>query len=93
MADSYVVDERVGFAEPANGVELYFCPPQKRTREMLSKNLSSEHVEELNNIDNGRIGVIVWRKAQLTFKKRRERERERERDMSNSFLFRDKYKR
>ena len=77
MADSYVVDERVGFAEPANGVELYFCPPHKRTREMLSKNLSSEHAEELNNIDNGLIGVIVWRKAQLTFKKRRERERVR----------------
>ena len=68
MADSYVVDERVGFAEPANGVELYFCPPHKRTREMLSKILSSEHFEALNNIDNGLIGVIVWRKAQLTSK-------------------------
>ena len=74
MTDSYVVDERVGFAKPANGVELYFCPPHKRTHEMLSKILSPEHVEALNNIDNGLIGVIVWRKAQLTSKKRRERE-------------------
>ena len=74
MADSYVVDERVGFAEPANGVELYFCPPHKRTREMLSKILSSEHFEALNNIDNGLIGVIVCKEAQLTSKKHRERE-------------------
>ncbi|KAK7817826.1 phd finger protein 3 [Quercus suber] len=64
VADSYVVDERVGFAEPANGVELYFCPPHKRTREMLSKILSSEHFEALNNIDNGLIGVIQQNFAQ-----------------------------
>ncbi|KAB1204534.1 PHD finger protein 3 [Morella rubra] len=66
VADSYVLDERVGFAEPSPGVELYFCPPHKRTREMLSKILPTEHIEALNNIDNGLIGVIVWRKAQLT---------------------------
>ncbi|KAG7973113.1 hypothetical protein I3843_07G213200 [Carya illinoinensis] len=66
VADSYVLDERVGFSEPAPGVELYFCPPQKRTREMLGNILTAEHIEALNNIDNGLIGVIVWRKAQLT---------------------------
>ncbi|KAF5456665.1 hypothetical protein F2P56_026117 [Juglans regia] len=66
VADSYVLDERVGFSEPAPGVELYFCPPQKRTREMLGNILPAEHIEALNNIDNGLIGVIVWRKAQLT---------------------------
>ena len=54
------------------------------------RNLSSEHVEELNNIDNGLIGVIVWRKAQLTFKNWRERERER---CHTLFWFRDKFKR
>ncbi|KAG6643854.1 hypothetical protein CIPAW_08G015500 [Carya illinoinensis] len=62
VADSYVSDERVGFAEPAPGVELYFCPPHKSTLEILP----TEHVESLNKIDNGLIGVIVWRKAQLT---------------------------
>ncbi|KAF5461472.1 hypothetical protein F2P56_017568 [Juglans regia] len=62
VADSYVSDERVGFAEPAPGVELYFCPPHKTTLEILP----TEHVESLNKIDNGLIGVIVWRKAQLT---------------------------
>lgn len=66
VADSYVLDERVGFSEPAPGVELYFCPPQKRTCEMLGNILPPEHIEALNNIDNGLIGVIVWRKAQLT---------------------------
>lgn len=66
VADSYVLDERVGFAEPAPGVELYFCPPHNRTREMLGKILPTEHIEALNNIDNGLIGVIVWRKAQLS---------------------------
>lgn len=62
VADSYVLDERVGFAEPGSGVELYFCPPHKRTLEILPK----EHVDSLNKIDNGLIGVIVWRKPQLT---------------------------
>ncbi|KAG5244319.1 death-inducer obliterator [Salix suchowensis] len=36
VADSYVVDERVGFAEPAHGVELYLCPPHLKTPQITS---------------------------------------------------------
>ncbi|XP_042498078.1 uncharacterized protein LOC122076695 isoform X2 [Macadamia integrifolia] len=63
VADSYVVDERVGFAEPVSGVELYFCPPHSRFVAMLGKHLSKDHTETLNSADNGLIGVVVWRKA------------------------------
>ncbi|KAK2661106.1 hypothetical protein Ddye_007639 [Dipteronia dyeriana] len=66
VAESYVSDERVGFAEPGPGFELYFCPPHKRTIDMLGKILPIGQLEALNAIDNGLIGVVVWRKAQLT---------------------------
>ncbi|CAK8568697.1 unnamed protein product [Lathyrus sativus] len=66
VADSYILDERVGFAEPVHGVELYFCPPHKKTVEMLSKILSKEQIEAVNSIDNGLIGIIVWRKTNIT---------------------------
>ncbi|XP_022728997.1 death-inducer obliterator 1-like [Durio zibethinus] len=64
-ADSYILDGRVGFAEPASRVELYFCPPHAKTLEMLSKILPKDQPEALNAIDNGLIGVVVWRRPQL----------------------------
>ncbi|KAF7830226.1 death-inducer obliterator 1-like [Senna tora] len=66
VADSYILDERVGFAEPVPGVELYFCPPHKKTVEMLSKILPMEQIEAVNAIDFGLIGINVWRKTHLT---------------------------
>lgn len=66
VADSYIVDERVGFAEPAPRVELYFCPPHRKTVEMLSKIMPKEQIEEVNAIDFGLIGLIVWRKTHVT---------------------------
>ncbi|XP_042481663.1 death-inducer obliterator 1-like [Macadamia integrifolia] len=66
VADSYVVGERVGFAEPVPGVELYFCPLNSRTVEMLVKHLSKDHTGTLNSAENGLIGIVVWRKALLT---------------------------
>lgn len=66
VADSYTVDERVGFAEPAPGVELYLCPPHDKTLEMLGKIIQKEHIEAVKAIDNGLIGVIVWRKLSMT---------------------------
>ncbi|KAF6158401.1 hypothetical protein GIB67_019440 [Kingdonia uniflora] len=68
-ADSYVADERVGFAEPAPGVELYLCPPHNKIVDMLVKHLSKSHTETLNSIDNGLIGIVVWRKAHVSSKK------------------------
>ncbi|XP_068313942.1 uncharacterized protein [Pyrus communis] len=65
VADSYVTDERVGFSEPCSGVEIYFCPPHNKTVDMLSKVIQTEHVEALNSVDNGLVGVIVWRKLTL----------------------------
>ncbi|KAK8669184.1 hypothetical protein V6N13_106620 [Hibiscus sabdariffa] len=65
-ADSYVLDRRVGFAEPASGVELYCCPPHLRTLEMLNKILPKDQIQALGALDNGLIGVVVWRRAQLT---------------------------
>ncbi|XP_021662236.2 uncharacterized protein LOC110651270 isoform X2 [Hevea brasiliensis] len=66
VSDSYVMDGRVGFAEPASGVELYFCPPLSKTSELLAKVLPKDQIDALNAIDNGLIGVIVWRKPQIT---------------------------
>ncbi|GMH07000.1 hypothetical protein Nepgr_008840 [Nepenthes gracilis] len=66
VADSFIVDERLGFAEPAPGVELYFCPTHKSTLDMLSNRLPKNYTEKLDAIDNGLIGVVVWRKAHLT---------------------------
>ncbi|KAJ1411013.1 hypothetical protein SESBI_21548 [Sesbania bispinosa] len=66
VTDSYISDERVGFAETVHGVELYFCPPHKKTVEMLSNILPKEQIEAVNSIDNGLIGIIVWRKTNLT---------------------------
>ncbi|XP_010254213.1 PREDICTED: uncharacterized protein LOC104595259 [Nelumbo nucifera] len=63
VADSYVMDERVGFAE-LPGVELYFCPPHTRTVEMLGKILTKDQSETLGSTDTGLIGVVVWKKAQ-----------------------------
>lgn len=66
VADSYAADERVGFAEPAPGVELYLCPPHKKMIEMLGKHLPKEHSEPLNAVENGLIGIVVWRKTHVT---------------------------
>ncbi|PPR92324.1 hypothetical protein GOBAR_AA28342 [Gossypium barbadense] len=64
-ADSYILDERVGFAEPGAGVEIYFCPPYTKTLEMVTRILPKDQPQPLNAIDNGLIGVVVWRRAQL----------------------------
>ncbi|XP_058111741.1 uncharacterized protein LOC131255057 [Magnolia sinica] len=66
VSDSYVADERVGFAEPAPAVELYFCPPHVKMIEMLSRHLPKDHTEILNAIDDGLIGIVVWRKPPVT---------------------------
>ncbi|XP_019189914.1 PREDICTED: uncharacterized protein LOC109184378 [Ipomoea nil] len=61
--ESYVSDNRLGFAEPGPGVELYLCPPHGRVLDMLIKHLSKDR-SELHDFttDNALIGVVVWRK-------------------------------
>nr|XP_010915021.1 uncharacterized protein LOC105040260 [Elaeis guineensis]XP_010915022.1 uncharacterized protein LOC105040260 [Elaeis guineensis]XP_029118958.1 uncharacterized protein LOC105040260 [Elaeis guineensis] len=64
--ESYIADERVGFAEPAPGVELYCCPPHSRIIEMLGRCLPNEHAETLQSTVDGLIGVVVWRRPYVT---------------------------
>ena len=61
---SYASDERLGFAEPAPGVELYLCPPH--ILDMISKHLSKDPKELYDSTDNGLIGVVVWRKLHIS---------------------------
>ncbi|CAI9771713.1 unnamed protein product [Fraxinus pennsylvanica] len=60
--DSYVAEDRLGFAEPAPGVELYLCPPSSKMLEMLSEH----HSKMANIIDDGLIGVVVWRRRHIS---------------------------
>ncbi|KAE8675857.1 Detected protein of confused Function [Hibiscus syriacus] len=64
-ADSYILDGRLGFAEASPGVEIYFCPPHAKTLERLTNILSMDQLQALKAVDNGLIGVVVWRRAQL----------------------------
>ncbi|KAM3282277.1 death-inducer obliterator 1 [Capsicum chacoense] len=62
--DSYASDERLGFAEPAPGVELYLCPPH--ILDMIGKKLSKDPKELYDSTENGLIGVVVWRKLHIS---------------------------
>ncbi|KAL0312040.1 UNVERIFIED_CONTAM: PHD finger protein 3 [Sesamum radiatum] len=64
--DSYTADERLGYAEPAPGVELYLCPPILRITDMLNKHVAKDRPETPNAIENGLIGVVVWRRAHIS---------------------------
>ncbi|XP_021758095.1 uncharacterized protein LOC110723105 [Chenopodium quinoa] len=66
LVDSYIADERLGFAEPAPGVELYLCPPRTKTVDMIINHLPKSYTEKLNDVDDGLIGIVVWRKVQIT---------------------------
>ncbi|XP_072964284.1 uncharacterized protein [Typha angustifolia] len=68
--ESYIADDRVGFAEPAPGVELYFCPPHSKTCEMLHRFLPKEHSEALHSSMDGLIGMVVWRRSHVTMSPR-----------------------
>ncbi|XP_019083948.1 PREDICTED: uncharacterized protein LOC104706878 isoform X2 [Camelina sativa] len=64
VAKSYVADQRVGYAEPTSGVELYLCPARGETLDLLSKIISKDHLDEVKCSDDiGLIGVVVWRRA------------------------------
>ncbi|CAH8335724.1 unnamed protein product [Eruca vesicaria subsp. sativa] len=66
VVDSYARDERVGFAEPVSGVELYLCPNRGKTTEILSKIVPRNQLDFLKSLDgDGLIGVVVWRRPQL----------------------------
>ncbi|XP_047080684.1 death-inducer obliterator 1-like [Lolium rigidum] len=63
--DSYIADERVGLAEPADGLELYLCPPQGKTVEILSRHLPKEHLDGLAVAATSIIGIVVWRRPNV----------------------------
>ncbi|KAL5211313.1 hypothetical protein ABZP36_022160 [Zizania latifolia] len=63
--DSYISDERIGLVEPADGIELYLCPSQGKTVEILSRHLPKEHLESLAVAASSIIGVVVWRRPNV----------------------------
>ncbi|CAN6277939.1 unnamed protein product [Urochloa humidicola] len=63
--DAYVSDERVGLAEPAEGIELYLCPSRGKTVEILSRHLPKEHQESFAAAGSSFIGVVVWRRPNV----------------------------
>ncbi|KAL1202238.1 Transcription elongation factor TFIIS [Cardamine amara subsp. amara] len=63
VVDSYVADQRVGYAEPASGVELYLCPTRGETLDLLAKVISKDQLDEAKSLDIGFVGVVVWRRA------------------------------
>ncbi|CAA0810614.1 SPOC domain / Transcription elongation factor S-II protein [Striga hermonthica] len=64
--DSYVADERLGYAEPAPGVELYLCPPTPRILDTLKKLNLKENPGSDKIVENGLVGVVVWRRAHVS---------------------------
>ncbi|KAK6129719.1 hypothetical protein DH2020_036520 [Rehmannia glutinosa] len=64
--DSYIADERPGYAEPSPGVQIYLCPPTSRMSEMLNKHMPEKHPETNISVENGLIGVVVWRRAHIS---------------------------
>ncbi|KAK8916279.1 hypothetical protein KSP39_PZI022263 [Platanthera zijinensis] len=63
---SYIADERVGFAEPAAGVELYLCPPHSKLTSMLRNHLSKDLLDNVDRVVNGLVGIVVWRRPHPT---------------------------
>uniref|UniRef100_A0A7N0ZSX1 TFIIS central domain-containing protein n=1 Tax=Kalanchoe fedtschenkoi TaxID=63787 RepID=A0A7N0ZSX1_KALFE len=69
VVDSYVADDRVGFAEPVRGLEVYLCPNHPKILDRIGKHLAKDQKEgalTLSGEDKGLIGVIVWRKAHVS---------------------------
>lgn len=66
VVKSYIMDQRLGFAEPAPGVELYLCAPRSKSVDVIISHLNKSFTDKLNDIDNGLIGLLVWRKVQIT---------------------------
>ncbi|CAH8281552.1 unnamed protein product [Eruca vesicaria subsp. sativa] len=62
VVDSYVADKRVGYAEPASGVELYLCPTRGETLDLLTKVISKDQLDEIKSLDSGLLAVVVWRR-------------------------------
>ncbi|XP_010419713.1 PREDICTED: uncharacterized protein LOC104705409 [Camelina sativa] len=63
VIESYVADQRVGYAEPASGVELYLCPTRGESLDLLNKVISQDQLDEVKSLDMGLVGVVVWRRA------------------------------
>ncbi|ESQ46687.1 hypothetical protein EUTSA_v10000617mg, partial [Eutrema salsugineum] len=57
VVDSYCKDERVGYAEPASGVELYLCPARGKTVEILNKIVPKNQLD-FSLDDDALIGVV-----------------------------------
>ncbi|KAM7274550.1 hypothetical protein ACFE04_016416 [Oxalis oulophora] len=65
VAASYICNERLGYAEPVDGVELFLCPPHSKSLDILCEILLKDVADSLNSINDGLIGVTVWKKHHL----------------------------
>ncbi|PKA50302.1 hypothetical protein AXF42_Ash013391 [Apostasia shenzhenica] len=68
--NSYITDERLGYIEPALGVELYLCPPHPRITEIIVKHLSGDHTDNVQSIPSNLIGIVVWRRPHASISPR-----------------------
>ncbi|OQU76651.1 hypothetical protein SORBI_3010G180200 [Sorghum bicolor] len=65
--DSYIADKRVGLVKPAEGVDLYICPCQGKTAQVLTDHLPKEH-SGIQTVTGGVpvIGVFVWQRPRVS---------------------------
>lgn len=66
VSSQYQMGDRVGFVEPRSGYELYLLPPGTGTMKLLSEHGHPEILSESQGREVVLVGVIVWRKSQLS---------------------------
>lgn len=44
-------------------MELYLCPTRGESLDLLTKVISQDQLDEVKSLDNGLVGVVVWRRA------------------------------
>ncbi|XP_051151695.1 uncharacterized protein LOC127265757 isoform X2 [Andrographis paniculata] len=69
VIEAYSSDQRLGYAEPSRGIELYLCPPTSRITEILDKQMHKSSPKTDGSMEKiYLIGVVVWRRAHTSSK-------------------------
>lgn len=62
--EAYSMDQRLGYAEPSHGTELYLLPHTSRITNLLDKQMSKDRPPSNDTMGKSYlIGVVVWRRA------------------------------